>query len=1182
MEIENLSIAITASADNAASAINKLASSMGGLKGKSRDTATAMQPLQDTMEHVKSGTQSASEKIQRLAENTKASKPHMNAFVNSLKKIKVPDGLKKLPGMFGNYLVSGVKSATSSISTLFSSLQRIAFYRFIRSAIKFITQGFKEGIENLYNWSKLVDTTFANSMDKIATASLYAKNSLAAMASPLIEALAPAIDFAVDRLVELFNTVNQVFAKLTGSNTYTVAKKVATVWDDSTSKTTKNIKKTNDELKRTILGFDEINKLVKDKDPSTGSSSGSKKKTPDYKSMFETRVVDSSIGSFVDQIRRAIDRGDWKSLGTLLGRKINEIINSIDFAGAGRKVGYFINGWFSTKYWTLKTINFTKIGRSIATFLNNAISQINFNTIGRYFVSKLTVIVDAIIGFFGTFNFGQLASVMSDFVIGMLQELTEWLEETDWTDFGKTLADKLVDVLVNIKWGEIASAFFGAMNAALMGGLHLLGGFFDELASRFKKELNWDTLTDNVKRNVLSLMEILGGAALAVGAILAFSGHLGLGIAIMAAGAGVLATKMAMNESVNEKIEKNMNTIMNTINTFAIVIGTVLAFSGHIPLGLAIIATNAGMLAHNNVGSEQWGAIQDKIDKVLNDAHAALYADAAIFVIGAILAFSGIAIPIGIAMMIPAAIGIAKNVGNENWGTVGNKIKGIISTLYDWITGANEYVFVIGLVLALSGVATPLGIAIMAGNFLWGAVENLGGPQEIINKINTWWGDVKKWWDGLGDEKLLKLGLAFATTVRALFNQLKTAWDKAAYNLTIGLIPRLTGTTASSLGKKIAEKLGFGSGMAGSLGEHFFGGANVEELSVDVAVNAMPGSNAQVTDGSIAPKISPVETAVTVNAKAGLGLTVNSSGKPILAKLPEGKVDAIVTLTKNNWSTVVDWVTQARGGDVQEGVELVKSGWTQIDKWAEQYKGGKLDQKISLIKAGWSLISGWVSKYMGGVVKKAVDLKRDGWTWVDAWVESFSGGTVQQGISLFVDNWNGFLNGVSNTLHSWFPNLFADGGAIENGKVSRFARGGYINAYAGGTARTHGSLFLAGEAGPEIVGHVGGRTEVLNKSQLAATMYEAVRGAMAGITIDMNMSGNGTSGIDENMAILELIGEGNAASQREIELLREQNNILRQLLEKPNVAEVSTTSMVNALQWKNKRDGTTVVQVNPV
>ena len=87
----------------------------------------------------------------------------------------------------------------------------------------------------------------------------------------------------------------------------------------------------------------------------------------------------------------------------------------------------------------------------------------------------------------------------------------------------------------------------------------------------------------------------------------------------------------------------------------------------------------------------------------------------------------------------------------------------------------------------------------------------------------------------------------------------------------------------------------------------------------------------------------------------------------------------------------------------------------------------------------------------------------------------------------------------------------------------RMARGGAyygsmwhdIPQYASGTTRA-GSLFVAGEAGPEVVGHIGGRTEVLNRSQLAATMYSAVRSAMAStafrISATPNPSYNTTDG----------------------------------------------------------------------
>ena len=89
---------------------------------------------------------------------------------------------------------------------------------------------------------------------------------------------------------------------------------------------------------------------------------------------------------------------------------------------------------------------------------------------------------------------------------------------------------------------------------------------------------------------------------------------------------------------------------------------------------------------------------------------------------------------------------------------------------------------------------------------------------------------------------------------------------------------------------------------------------------------------------------------------------------------------------------------------------------------------------------------------------------------------------------------------------------FASGGIIQsNGVMKHFASGGVIAngiaqtwnsipKYASGTSSAHGSLFVAGEAGPEIVGHIGGRTEVLNKSQIAQAVYSAVVAALGQLT----------------------------------------------------------------------------------
>ena len=66
-----------------------------------------------------------------------------------------------------------------------------------------------------------------------------------------------------------------------------------------------------------------------------------------------------------------------------------------------------------------------------------------------------------------------------------------------------------------------------------------------------------------------------------------------------------------------------------------------------------------------------------------------------------------------------------------------------------------------------------------------------------------------------------------------------------------------------------------------------------------------------------------------------------------------------------------------------------------------------------------------------------------------------------------------------------------------------------IPRYAGGTVNA-GSMFIAGEAGPELVGHVGGRTEVLNESQLASVMQSAVASGMEAVMARYGGNGNVT------------------------------------------------------------------------
>ena len=123
-------------------------------------------------------------------------------------------------------------------------------------------------------------------------------------------------------------------------------------------------------------------------------------------------------------------------------------------------------------------------------------------------------------------------------------------------------------------------------------------------------------------------------------------------------------------------------------------------------------------------------------------------------------------------------------------------------------------------------------------------------------------------------------------------------------------------------------------------------------------------------------------------------------------------------------------------------------------------------------------------------------------------------------------------------------------------------------------------MFIAGEAGPELVGHIGGRTEVLNRSQLAATMYSAVKNAMSGVTVDANFYGISDSGEDDYDTMYRAMYDAfTAALARGEERDREKVALLRQINAKEFSAEVTANSIAKGMRDMNRRAGTTLVPV---
>lgn len=184
------------------------------------------------------------------------------------------------------------------------------------------------------------------------------------------------------------------------------------------------------------------------------------------------------------------------------------------------------------------------------------------------------------------------------------------------------------------------------------------------------------------------------------------------------------------------------------------------------------------------------------------------------------------------------------------------------------------------------------------------------------------------------------------------------------------------------------------------------------------------------------------------------------------------------------------------------------SGSTSGGSSGQNWGGALLNGGMAIAKAlsgDWvgAIFStlGAVGNVAGGWLEGAVD-----------WLGNAAGGVV---------DWLG--NAASNVI-DFFKGIFG------------FASGGFPDA---------GQLFIAREAGAEMVGSLGGHTAVANNDQIVEGIREGVEAAM----------------------------------ERQNQLLRRQNELLQALLEKEGSAEVNVSSFYQAVNRTNQRNGKTIIPV---
>lgn len=217
------------------------------------------------------------------------------------------------------------KKSDGWFKKLIGRIRNISIYRAIRTGIKWITSGFREGLENLAQYSDSINSTMSNLNGSLT----QVRNSLGVALGSTLQALEPIIVSVADAIIDVINSFNLALAQMQGKSVYTVAKKQVDDYAQSLRKANK-------------FGFDQFEVLSGGGIISPLDMFSESSVSKDANAMSDTFVsilttikqIGESVGAL---IKRLIDSGALGKIMEIISRivtSLGDIVISIIDSGA--------------------------------------------------------------------------------------------------------------------------------------------------------------------------------------------------------------------------------------------------------------------------------------------------------------------------------------------------------------------------------------------------------------------------------------------------------------------------------------------------------------------------------------------------------------------------------------------------------------------------------------------------------------------------------------------------------------------------------------------------------------------------------------------------------------------------------------------------------------------------------
>lgn len=987
---------------------------------------------------MKSAMEDASEATQRTKSSGSGGGIFSDSIADGFKKISHYGGqIAKIPfqmlfaPMQG--LATRVAGLTKGFAGLFRTIGRVAFMRAIRAAIRMTVKAVGEGIKAVYNWAGTVGNGFVNTMNSIASSFNYLRNSIGAAFSPVLDAVAPVLDTIISKCVTVINVFNQLIATLTGASTWRKAEKVATSYAGAASNAGKATKGANDaakELKRTLLGFDEINKLDA---PGSGGGSGGGGGggggggAGGGEIAFSEQSIDSSIKDFADKLKEAWKLSDFTEIGNIIGEKIGTALLNVPWATKIRPVVY-------------------KLSRSFGTLLNG---MFDYNGTG------------------GKKMWDGIAYTLYNAINTAIMGYTTFFSTVNWSGIGEGIGTALWTTLHNIKWTEgdhsVASALAAFPNAVI----ETIKGF----QKRFYPQQFHDVAYE-IGKSIGQAIKNIKWADF-------FDDVTGMATRLVAALNGALEGVNSQWAGIVSGIEKGLKSIpaykwANLGRELGKAVGNVAKFTANIVEAIvkAIAAADWSSIwdgFKEGLGTVEWDEIGDKIAKLAKDN------------IGTISALITLTIGIKALKSIGGALLTSSLFGNL-----------VMSAP---LTGGGTLATIASVpsFLAACAIAIPIGITVIpiVGEKIDELVDKFVSEMDpIINPT------VDKVTDILTNRNY---------TPNQIYTGGATAGEKGAPS---------SRTTKRDLGNGSSvwtpasgnEGVNYEAGLAAARKRQQQKQQSTAQTSAPAATNTAPKTTAVLAGlGSTTLDV----TANFTNATDSLS--------PQQKTIDNGKltvqqaIDNIKAGDKNtaNWTAIYNYFKGkgVTGTTISNFVaEYIKRAsknnalvGTIISAFTAQFT--KRSQKNGVLSG--STIANFIAEYTRRTQKNGV----------------LSGSTISNFIAKITGRKLPSFADLAFWLISGFTAVFtksknktgegATGGIYKNGRwqpVTRYASGGLIG--------TSGQMFIAREAGPELVGTIGGNSAIMNNDQIVASVSAGVASAVASV-----LGGQGSNPIDVTIKV---------------------------------------------------------------